>query len=300
MSKIVVIGSLNMDLVVETPKLPELGETIKGSGFQTVPGGKGANQAYAVARLGGNVSMIGRVGEDSFGENLRKSLFGAGVDVSNVKTTEGFSTGIASITIYEGNNFIILDEGSNSAISTEDIDGCDEVISSADAILLQFEIPHEINEYIINKYKGKVPIILNPAPAGALTDELLNGLDYIAPNEIEAKQLTGIEINDQSEAFATLDFFRQKGVKFPMITLGAKGVAYFDGEKNSFLPANKVVPVDTTAAGDTFLGGFVTMRFSGKTMEQAIAFAQAAAAISITRKGAQSSIPTLQEVESSL
>ena len=296
MSNIVVVGSLNMDLIISTPRMPQLGETLYGNGFRTVSGGKGSNQAYAAARMGADVYMVGRVGEDAFGASLTQSLESVGAHTEYVFRTEDAPTGVAIITICEGNNSIILDAGSNAKLTIQDMQRVESLLDKADAVMLQLEIPMEVIQHIVRYCKGKTRIFLNPAPAQALDDALLKGVDFLTPNEIEASQLSGIEVVDQKSAFAALDFFRSKGVFYPLITLGEKGVAYYDGKENRLSSPRCVKAIDSTAAGDTFSGAFVHMLCDGANMEEAIDFAQAAAAVAVTRKGAQSSIPSYDEV----
>lgn len=296
MSKIVVVGSLNMDLVLSVPRIPEIGETISGSGFQMIPGGKGANQAFAAAKAGAQVLMIGRVGNDEFAGVLRRSLVEAGVDVTAVLTTTDISTGVAMITVCNGNNSIMLNPGSNNEITIEDIERYDDALLDADAIMLQLEIPMQVVKYVIKKYKNKTKIFLNPAPAQSLPDNLLDGLDYLLPNEIEARQISGIDTEDEAGVLRALEYFLTKGVCFPIITLGERGVAFYDGSKNCIMPAIQVEAVDSSAAGDTFAGAFTQCICYGDSIDDAVRYAQAAAALAVMRKGAQSSIPSREEV----
>lgn len=296
MSKIIVIGSMNMDLVISADRTPKKGETIKGHSFATIPGGKGANQAVACARTGGNCYMAAKIGADSFGTELLKSLRESGVNTDYVKTCEGINTGVAVITIVDGDNTIILSEGANGLFSVADIEVLDDFIKDSAAILLQHEIPLDTISYIIKKYKGITKIFLNPAPMAPISDEVLEGLDFFTPNQTETEELSGIKVKDRESAFEALDFLIAKGVKYPIITLGGLGAAYFDGETKKICPAFKTSVVDTTAAGDTFTGAFAASFVSGKSMDEAIRFAQMAASITVTKYGAQSSIPDYEAV----
>ncbi len=293
--KITVVGSANMDMVIKSKRQPRLGETLHGDGFFLSPGGKGANQAVACAKMGSKTWLLGRVGRDIFGNSLKESLNNNGVYTEFLESLET-TTGVAVITVIEGNNTIILDAGSNAKVLPEIICKYENHLLNSDAILLQMEIPMETNYKIIEICKGKTPIFLNPAPATDIDISILNGIDYFTPNETEAPFYTNIEINTIKDAFSSIDFLRNLGVKFPVITLGSNGVAYFNGKENKHLESFKVNVIDTTAAGDTFSGALAFMIASGKPIDDAVYFAQAAAAISVTKAGAQSSIPYFEEV----
>jgi len=298
MSKIVVIGSLNMDLVIQTTYMPEMGETLIGHSFETIPGGKGANQAAACARLGGDVTIIGRVGNDEFGEALTKSMKSFGVNTDGLMVDPNERSGIAMIVVAQGDNMIVLSEGANAKVSIADIESKKELIDEAEIILLQFEIPLETIRYVIKKYKDSKKIFLNPAPFRAVDDSMLRGLYTLVPNENEAEKLCGIKIDSEERAFEALEMLKEKGVLNPIITLGEKGAAYFDGQVGKIMPANKVTPLDTTAAGDTFLGALAVARLEGKKIDDSVEFAQKAAALAVSKYGAQTSIPSRKEVES--
>lgn len=293
---VIVIGSANMDMVMNTPKMPEAGETIHGSGFFLMSGGKGANQAVACARMGAKTSLLGKVGDDIFGQSIRDSLAQYGVQQQFLATESGVTTGVAAITVHEGNNRIILDSGANGHVTPASLEPYHADIVSASAIMLQLEIPLETVYRAVEIAKGKVPIFLNPAPAVPLDDALLDGIDYFTPNEIECRMYTGIHIDEPEDAFAALERLRDKGIRHPIVTLGEKGVAYHDGTKPVHHAGRKVTAVDSTAAGDTFSGALAAMIVSGRSLDEAVDIAQRAAAISVTRKGAQSSIPSLSEV----
>lgn len=297
MKKIAVIGSLNMDLVITTDRFPNMGETITGKNFSQIPGGKGANQGVACGRLGGNTRFLGKVGNDSYGDTLIESLKNAGVDTDFIIQDNGETTGIAMITVCNGENMIILNPGANGKVTCEDIESNIDVLEEADILMMQLEIPFETVEYIINKYKGSKTIILDPAPFVPLEKELLKGIDYITPNEHEAGLLCNINTETERGILEALDALKEIGVKYPIITLGSKGIAFYNGTENKIMPGFKVNAVDTTAAGDTFAGAFAVAISKGETMENALLFAQKAAAIATTKFGAQSSIPSFEEVE---
>ena len=283
---IYIVGSLNMDLSIESPYIPAEGETVTGGGFMINPGGKGANQAYACAKLGGKVKMLGAAGQDDFGKTLIESLSSAGVDVSYIKKTKAAPTGVAVITVSGGNNRIILDKGANACLETEDID---EFLLSArpgDIYLTQLENPIEMIGYGLKKAKEiGMYTILNPAPANNGIVPYLSYVDLITPNETEMAILGGKE-----KLFSA-------GIKKIVTTLGSKGYEIADEKSSKVYPCMKVKAVDTTAAGDTLCGGLVAGLSNGLTLKEACAFGSKAASIACTRKGAQQSVPTKEEVE---
>jgi ribokinase len=293
---LIVIGSANMDLVMTTDKVPEAGETLRGTGFFLSPGGKGANQAAAGAKMGAPTWLLGKVGDDLFGQSLKESLSRYGVRTDCLSAEPGVSTGVAAITVCGGNNRILLAGGANDRVTPEYIEGFRDDILSASAIMLQLEIPLPSVYRAIELAKGKVPIFLNPAPAVPLDEAVLDGVDYFTPNEIEARLYTGVHIQDRDDAFAALERLKAKGIRFPLITLGDKGVVYFNGNENVHKESLPVQAVDTTAAGDTFSGTLAAMIVAGRPMDEAVDIARRAAAISVTRPGAQESIPVLAEV----
>jgi len=294
--RIVVIGSANMDMVMQTNRVPLIGETIIGSGFFLSSGGKGANQAVACAKMGADTWFLSKVGDDVFGQSLMGSLADFGVHKDFITVEPGINTGVAAITVCEGDNSIILDSGANGRVTPEFIRKHKEELLSASAIMLQLEIPMESVYEAVRLVKGKVPIFLNPAPAAPIDDEILQGIDYFTPNEIECKLYTNVEIDSIKDAFHALDKLRDKGIKYPLITLGEKGIVYYNGTHNVYKEGNKVEAVDTTAAGDTFSGTLAAMITSGKSMDEAVDIAQLASSIAVTRLGAQNSIPMLSEV----
>ena len=295
---IVVIGSANMDMSIWTNRIPEIGETIKGHKFLLSAGGKGANQAVACAKMGADTKLIAKVGDDLFGQTMIGNLGGFGVRTELIGVERNATTGVAAITVCEGNNSIILDGGANDRMSPSDITRYREELLAASAILLQLEIPLETVYEAIRLAKGKVPIFLNPAPAIPLDESVLRGVDYFTPNEIECRVYAGIDIRTKEDAFAALDVLLDKGIRYPLITLGEKGIVYYNGQEKVYKQGHPVEAIDTTAAGDTFSGTFATMIASGKTMDEAVDIAQLAASISVTRPGAQNAIPYLAELTS--
>lgn len=286
MKNIFIVGSLNYDLVINAPYMPVGGETIKGSDFMTNAGGKGANQAYAAAKLGGTVYMCGAVGNDSFGDELLASLNSVGVNTDFVKKVPKTSTGVAVIVVTEGENRIIIDSGANAKITKNDIDEFLENANEGDIFLTQLETPIDVVGYALSRAKEKgLLVVLNPAPANKEIEKYLTSVDIITPNETELEILGGRE--------TLLD----KGIKTVITTLGAQGyeIATNDGAK--IYPCIKVKAVDTTAAGDTASGGLCVKLAGGKTIEEAMAFGSLAASIACTRRGAQMSVPSLDEVE---
>ena len=294
--KIIVIGSANMDMVMETSRIPHRGETIHGERFFLASGGKGANQAVACARMGADTWLLGKVGDDLFGKSLVDSLTGYGVKPEFIAVEPDTTSGVAVITVCEGDNAIILDSGANAKVTPAYIRQYEEELLSADAVLLQLEIPLESVCEAIRLVKGKVPVFLNPAPAVAIDQDILQGVDYFMPNEHECAFYTGQEIRGIEDALAALDLLRAKGIRYPLITLGDKGVVYYDGSTNVHKEGRKVNAVDTTAAGDTFAGTLAAMICSGKSMDEAVDLAQQAASIAVTRSGAQHSIPSRSEL----
>lgn len=298
MKKIFVLGSINCDMVIKSPYMPVNGETITGSDFMTNSGGKGANQAVACALLGGDVSMIGSVGRDGFGRDCLKSVSGYGVDTRFVRETDG-STGVAVIIVVDGNNRIILDGGANYRFDPEYVRKViDENVSEGDIFVTQLEISEEIVESGLKDAKAKGAVtVLNPAPARPLPKELLHYVDYILPNETEAEILTGVKVDDEASILAAGKAFAELGVRNTIITLGKRGCALVrDGACEIFASVEMPV-VDTTAAGDTFLGAFCCLLSKGYDERRAIRIAQCASSITVSRAGAQQSIPTMEEVE---
>lgn len=299
-ANVLVIGSLNMDLVAQAERLPRAGETLLGQSFATVPGGKGANQAVAAARLGGQVAMIGCVGADAYGQALRQALVDEGIDCQGVREAEDVATGIAMIVVdASSQNAIVIVAGGNGQLESTDIERFDSLLQAADVVVCQLEIPYPVVAFALQRaHEAGKTVILNPAPVtGPLPSQWLGWIDYLIPNETEAQALTGLAVNSVAEAEQAASLLRQAGAGKIIVTLGERGVLFADGVQFRHSPGRKVQAVDTTAAGDTFVGGFAAALARGLDESQAIAFGQAAAALSVTRAGAQPSIPTLAHVE---
>lgn len=298
-AKVVVIGSLNMDLVTRAPRLPRGGETLIGQSFATVSGGKGANQAVAAARLGAQVSMVGCVGSDAYGEELRGALLAEQIDCQAVSTVEG-SSGVALIVVDDNSqNAIVIVAGANGALTPQVIDRFDAVLQAAEVIICQLEVPDATVGHALKRGRelGKI-VILNPAPASRpLPADWYASIDYLIPNESEASALSGLSVDSLASAETAATRLITLGAGKVIITLGAQGSLFANGTGFEHFPAPKVKAVDTTAAGDTFVGGFAAALASGKTEAEAIRFGQVAAALSVTRAGAQPSIPTLSDVQ---
>ena len=298
-AKVVVIGSLNMDLVTRASRLPRGGETLIGESFATVSGGKGANQAVAAARLGAQVSMVGCVGNDAYGEALRGALLAEQIDCQAVSTVED-SSGVALIVVDDNSqNAIVIVAGANGALTPEVIDRFDAVLQAADVIICQLEVPDATVGHALKRGRelGKT-VILNPAPASRpLPADWYAAIDYLIPNESEASALSGLPVDSLSTAETAAARLIAMGAGKVIITLGSQGSLFADGQRFEHFPAAKVKAVDTTAAGDTFVGGFAAALAAGKSEADAIRFGQVAAALSVTRAGAQPSIPTLSDVQ---
>ncbi|KRE10287.1 ribokinase [Priestia megaterium] len=292
MAKVTVIGSSSMDLVVTSNIRPGAGETVLGESFKTVPGGKGANQAVAAARLGADVSMIGCVGEDHYGKAILENFKSNGVSVENMKPVTGSDSGTAHIILAEGDNSIVVVKGANDYITPDYVEKAKEKIKEADIVLIQQEIPEETVEYVAQLCQElKVPLLLNPAPARPLKAEVIEQVSYITPNEHEAELL--FEGKEKEEVL------KQYPNKL-FITEGKQGVRYFNGEKEVLVPSYQVETIDTTGAGDTFNAALAVALAEGMGFEKGIQFANRAASLSVTKFGAQGGMPTRKEVEESL
>ena len=298
MKNICVIGSLNMDLVVNVDTMPKPGQTIIGSNFKEVPGGKGANQAVAMAGLNGNVSMIGKVGEDGFGQTLINSLKNDKVDTTYIQTAKG-ATGVALITVDKNaQNSIVVSPGANFEVKEDDIDNNIEAIKNSDIVVLQLETPLNTIKYALNKAKElNKYTILNPAPAVKLDDEIIKNVDLLTPNETELEIISGVSIESEEDIQKAAQIMIEKGVKELIVTLGSKGSLYINKEKSMFKKAYKVEAVDTSAAGDSYTGALAVALSQDKGMEEAMDFASKVGALSVLKEGAQSSLPILEDVE---
>ena len=300
--RILVVGSLVMDLIVSTARFPERGETVLGLTYQTAPGGKGANQAVQAARLGADVTMVGKVGKDAFGDALMESARASGVNVSHVlhSDTQPSAVGNVQLEVTENstNNRIIVVSGANMDITPDDVAFLENEVDQYDMVLLQFEIPMEINCLVASWAKAKgVPVMLNCAPIAPIPAELKRNITFISPNEHEAEILAGIAVKDDASIQEAIAAIKQMGIEQVLITLGSRGVAYEADGGVVYSPALTELNVkDTTAAGDSFVGSFCTALTMGMPIYDALTFANHTAALTVSRMGAQPSLPTLDEV----
>lgn len=292
-ARIVVVGSLNMDLVVRTPRIPSPGETIIGRELHTVPGGKGANQAVAAARLGAQVAMVGRVGQDAFGGPLLANLAANGVDHAWVQEDPDAATGVALIEVDDaGRNSIVVVSGANMRLTPADVDAAQPAMAGAQALLLQLESPLETVTHAAQLARRLgVRVILNPAPARPLPPELLAAVDVLAPNESETALLTGRAVDTLADAEAAAQALLDQGVPTVVLTLGERGSLLARRDGMQHFPAFPVTPVDTTAAGDAFVGGLAVALAEGQPLAEAMRWGNAAGALATTRLGAQPSLP---------
>ena len=298
MAQVVVLGSINMDLVVRTKQHPRPGETVHGTGFTIVPGGKGANQAAAAARLGAEVAMVGRVGQDAFGQAALANLAAQGVDVAQVRADAAEPSGIAMIVVNEaGENTIVVAPGANGAVSEEDVEAARELLAGATYLVLQFEIPLPVVRYAIHEAtRLGVRVVLNPAPAYPVDRDFLTGVYALVVNESEGQLLSGQPVTSIAEAALAARTLRAMGPEVVVVTLGAAGAYVCGPDVEAHVPAHQVAVVDTTAAGDTFVGGLVVALLNGLPLGEAVRYATCAGTLATTRLGAQTSIPSAAEV----
>ena len=299
-SRILVVGSANTDMVISAEHFPLPGETMMGHGFMTNHGGKGANQTVAAARLEGNTAFIGKVGDDQFGHSTIEMMKGEGIDVSGLTVTSEQASGVALITtVPSGENSIIVDSGANGLLRPEDITNAEKLFEDAGIVLMQLETPIDtLTEAAAMAKKHGAYVVLNPAPAPKepLPVELLKNVDLLIPNETEAAYISGVNIAGDEDLPAAMNEIQKLGVKDVIITVGSRGVcARIDGEMVT-VPAFKVKAIDTTAAGDTFCGALCVALSNGKPLVEAIRFGCKASSISVTRRGAQMSMPRLEEI----
>lgn len=288
MGKVVVVGSINVDMVFTSDIRPKAGETVLGNTFSIIPGGKGANQAVAAAKLGAETYMVGCVGNDSNGEFSLKNLQNMNVNTKGVKIIDNVPTGVANIVVADNDNSIIVISGANFEVDKKTMDSNKDIVLSADIVLLQLEIPMEAVEYIIEICnKNNIKVLLNPAPACKLSNTTIENAAYITPNEHELKLIFNSDNTDE--------ILKQYPNKL-IVTLGSKGVKYFDGNEIKQIPSINVNVVDTTGAGDTFCGGLAAALVRGENLEDAIIFANKAASFTVTKLGAQSGMPTLNQL----
>ena len=297
MPDILVVGSLNADLVVRAPRFPQPGETISGEDLQVIPGGKGANQAVAAARQETNVSMLGRVGEDSFGAFLLENLKSNRVDSQLIQRDDA-STGTAIIVVdANGQNSIILSAGANGKVNAVDVNRAS--FSDYNLLLLQLEIPTPVVLSAAQRaHESGLRVILNPAPAKELLNELISLTDFLIPNETELSLLTGLSVNDMNSREQAARALLARGAKNVIVTLGSNGALIVTNSLVQHVESHKVNVVDTTAAGDAFIGGFATALLQDKSLEEAVRYGCACGALATTKFGAQPSLPTKEEVES--
>ncbi|GKV57230.1 ribokinase [Sporosarcina sp. NCCP-2222] len=297
--KIVVVGSINMDIVISASRLPKMGETILGERVTYLPGGKGANQAVAMARLGGDVQMVGAVGNDEFGRSLLEQLKANGVGTTFVEMIDGVQTGIANIYSVERDNCITVVPGANFAVTPEKIDGrIEQAIASADVLVTQLEIPLATVAHVLKVAKQHgVTTILNPAPAQNLPVELLELVDFLTPNETEFEAMSGHSFSSREQLQALMEEWQNKHKQTLLVTLGEEGCAYLDNGMLNIVPPPRVDVVDTTGAGDSFNGALAVGVTNGWPMSEMVSFAVNVSAKAVTKFGAQEGMPFLNELK---
>ena len=297
--RIVVVGSSNTDMIIKVPHVPVPGETIIGGKFSTAAGGKGANQAVAAVRAGGDVTFIARVGEDMFGQQAKDGFVKDNINVDHVLTDKDSPSGVALIFVGEdGQNSIAVASGANANLSPSDVEMASDAISSADILVLQLETPLEtVHQAASIASDNGVKVILNPAPAQELSDDILGHISILTPNESEAELLTGIKIDSEENAGKAADVLMERGVETVLLTMGPRGAYIATAEFKELISGFKVKAVDTTAAGDVFNGALAVAIAQNKPIREAISFANAAAALSVTKLGAQPSAPTREDID---
>jgi ribokinase len=302
MKKICVIGSINMDLTAAVKKFPKAGETVTGISFKTYPGGKGANQAVAVGKLGGDVMMFGKIGDDAYGKQYIEEFSSNNVRMHGVSIEKGISTGIAVIEVEgSGENKIVVISGANEYVDTKYIDSRYEEICQNDIFLFQLEIPLETVIYVMKRLKAEnKTIILDPAPAVLLPEEIYKYIDYITPNETELEILSGMAVKNHTEIKSAAQRLLKKGAKNVIVKAGKEGSFIVDNSNFIHMPGFKVATIDTTAAGDTFNAGFAFALSNENDIKYSVRFANACAALSTTSFGAQSAMPIMEEVNNIL
>ncbi len=300
--KIAVIGSANMDLVTRTPRMPKLGETLEARHFHSGFGGKGANQAVALSRLGADVLMVAKVGDDMFGAEMSRNFEENGVDARFVETVSGFSTGVAAISVDdEGNNSILIVKGANGALSPRDVERAGYAIRQCDMLLLQLEIPVEtVYSAIEFGAKNGIPVFLNPAPGAVLKQEHVGKVDFLAPNETELEIMTGMPVSSTENIIHAARSLVRTGIRRVIVTLGSKGSLYVDAAGDYLAEPFPVLPVDSTGAGDAFIGAFLVRFLRSGEIEKSMRYANRYAACSTTREGTQKSFFTGEEFEAIL
>jgi ribokinase len=299
MTDLVVLGSLNMDLVVRSEHMPRPGETVHGEQFMTIPGGKGANQAAAAARLGASVEMIGRVGMDDFGLAILDNMRAQRVGVSHILRDPTAPSGIAMIIIdAQGENSIVVASGANSRVTMDDVHAARDVLAQARYLVMQFELPLPVvRGALAMAQELDLPVILNPAPAYAVEDDFLQGVHYLVVNEIEAQLFTGIEVSGLEAAQRAGQVLLKRGVPVVIITLGKQGALLVTEKETVHVPAQQVDVVDTTAAGDAFLGGLLAALLKRFDLVEAVRYATCAGTLATTVLGAQTSLPSVDQVQ---
>jgi ribokinase len=299
MKKILVVGSSNTDMIIRVPRIPRPGETVLGGEFSMAPGGKGANQAVAAARAGGRVTLLARVGDDVFGERAIRNFETDGIDIRFIVRDGRAASGVALINVGpDGENSISVASGANALLSPDDVLRAEQAFTVADIVLMQLETPIETVQAAAEMASIRgIPAVLNPAPARPLDDKLLRSVTVLTPNESEAELLTGVRVASEAEAKKAAAQLRRRGPRLVIITRGKRGCYVAGDDFEGGVPAFKVRPIDTTAAGDVFNGALAVALAEEKLLREAVRFASAAAALSVTKLGAQPSASTRREIE---